>query len=275
MFANWNDIFSKNLNYNTVINGNSRAWVQYNPAILDSVTGCNSYNLGTDGSSVNRQIFKYKTYCRLNQPPQYLIQNIDYSTLDITIGYEREQFLPYFNDRTFVNELPEQEFDFLEKTVPFVRYFGYRELILRGLKLNNSEIYTQHLKKGFAGQDRSWDGSALSQIDTVYYAHNTEAIEIFRDFLKELVSKNVKIVFVFAPTYIEATNKTKNIDQMFHTYKNIAGEFGIPILDYTYSEISYDTMYFYNANHLNKKGADMFSEKLGRDLNRINFFVKE
>ena len=43
-------------------------------------------------------------------------------------------------------------------------------------------------------------------------------------------------------------------------------KYDIPILDYTYMDICYDTTYFYNAMHLNALGADLFSEKLAHDL---------
>ena len=96
MFANWNQIYNDTTNYDLVINGSSRAWVQYNPFIIDSILYINSYNLGIDGSPINRQIIKYQKYCDLHKMPKYLIQNIDFVTMGFGYGYERVQFFPYF-----------------------------------------------------------------------------------------------------------------------------------------------------------------------------------
>lgn len=130
VFKAWNDIYNQSLSNNLVINGSSRAWGQYNPEILDSVLNIDSYNLGIDGSAVNRQILKYKTYCRLHGHPKYLIQNVDMKFFGLSYGYEREQFFPYFfSDRKMMMEYDEFEhFSWAEKYLPCYRYVGYSDL---------------------------------------------------------------------------------------------------------------------------------------------------
>ena len=55
-----------------------------------------------------------------------------------------------------------------------------------------------------------------------------------------------------------------------HTmFMQIANDYGLPYLDYTYDELSYDTAYFYNTMHLNKTGADLFSRKVARDIDSV------
>ena len=41
IFANWNQIYNDTTDYDLVINGSSRAWVQYNPLIIDSILHIN------------------------------------------------------------------------------------------------------------------------------------------------------------------------------------------------------------------------------------------
>ncbi len=52
-------------------------------------------------------------------------------------------------------------------------------------------------------------------------------------------------------------------------YLNLASKYNVPILDYTHDSICYDTAYFYNAQHLNRKGAEKFSLQLAHDLKAI------
>ncbi|GHT14673.1 hypothetical protein FACS189415_6070 [Bacteroidia bacterium] len=60
-----------------------------------------------------------------------------------------------------------------------------------------------------------------------------------------------------------------NIDTTIHIYKNLASDNQLPILDYSNDELSMDRTYFYNSEHLNSKGADIFTKKLLVDLDTI------
>ena len=43
-------------------------------------------------------------------------------------------------------------------------------------------------------------------------------------------------------------------------------------LDYSTDSMCQDTTYFLNSSHLNKKGAEIFSAKLVRDIDSLGFF---
>ena len=47
-----------------------------------------------------------------------------------------------------------------------------------------------------------------------------------------------------------------------------------PILNYTYDPISYDTNFFYNATHLNKTGAELFTRKLAHDIDSLQLLKR-
>ena len=108
-----------------LIMGNSRAWCQYSPLILDSILGTNAYNLGLDGSCFDRQIARYDIYRHYQATkPKCIIQNVEYFTLGKTIGYEREQFMPYMMYPYFRQRICEVEpFKKLELYVPMYRYY--------------------------------------------------------------------------------------------------------------------------------------------------------
>ncbi|GHV09600.1 hypothetical protein FACS1894162_0470 [Bacteroidia bacterium] len=70
----------------------------------------------------------------------------------------------------------------------------------------------------------------------------------------------------------KATEFTKNWDGEMQVYHGFAEKYDIPFLDYTHDPICYDTTYFYNAMHLNKKGAELFSLKLANDIKEQNLY---
>jgi len=264
----WKEIFTGKLQSDVVVMGSSRAWSQYNPIILDSILNINSYNLGIDGRGINSQILRYDTYQRLNVKPKLIIQNIDMTTIDKDNAYCREQFFPYFFDKTFRQEVVELEnLSFADMYIPAYRYAGYFHKILSWLGAVKPENST--LTKGYRGKDLKWDGSKFKKLTEINYLHDSLSLSQFDRYLAKANSENIKIIFVYAPTYIGATEKIKNIEGMYIMYDSIAQKYDIPILDYNYSFISYDTAYFHNATHLNKIGADLFSAKLAYDIDSL------
>lgn len=266
IFSTWNYVYH-NTNYNElVINGSSRAWVQYDPRILDNVLKINTYNLGTDNGMINRQIIRYDKYCEFHKSPAFLIQNIDYFTMTSVYGYEVEQFYPYFYDREFLHTLDKYEkFSWQEKYIPMYRYIGKSYL----LRKSNDNLY-----KGFEGRDMYWNDDALNAIESFYAKVDTTMQTEFRKFLSNIQSDGTKILFVYAPSYYKVLEKCENLDDMYEMYQAIADEFGIFILDYSYDSMCYDTTYFYNGTHLNKKGAELFTTKLAHDIDSIGFLKK-
>ena len=71
----------------------------------------------------------------------------------------------------------------------------------------------------------------------------------------------LSIIFVNAPEYIEGQIFTKNRGEVLSLYTNYSHKYNIPFYDYSTDAISYQKKYFYNTNHLNKTGAELFTTK--------------
>ena len=105
------------------------------------------------------------------------------------------------------------------------------------------------------------------QIDTVEFVCNPEAVDIFNQYLAQCQEEGIRVVMVYAPFYIGATQKMGYAaDSMFTLYQSFANHYGCDILNYTYDSISFDTLNFYNASHMNSRGSELFSTKLAHDL---------
>lgn len=259
-YAAWNGIYNDTTYYDLVINGNSRAWVQYDPHILDSILHLNTYNLGIDGSAINRQIIKYHKYCELHGQPKYLLQNIDIFTMARTFGYEREQFFPYFfYDKDLLHKADKYEhFTLLEKYIPYYRYIG--------IDLHD---WDAGLYKGYCGQDKAWDGSMFSQMDTVQVSSDSSMLRLFDDFLTEQAHLGTRVILVYSPIYHGVIDKCPDIDKIYEIYDALATKHHLPILNYMEMPLCYDTAYFYNATHLNRQGAEIFTTRLAQDLDSM------
>ncbi len=272
MFHTYNTIYNGNMQCDALIIGSSRGQVQYSPTIIDEITGLNSYNISVDGRCIDAEVTIYNLYRRHNPKPKLIIQNIDWSTLQMSNGYEREQYLPYLrSDKLLYSEIKDREdFIWADHYMPLMRYAGYRNVIFEGLGLPAKMARPNNINKGFIAVDASWDGSAFRQIDTIYFEYNSEAVAIFDHYLGQCRREGVRVVMVYAPFYIGATRKMgSDVDSMFALYQSFADRYGCDILNYTYDSICYDTLNFYNASHLNQRGANLFSTRLANDLKEL------
>lgn len=264
-YDTWTNIINSKFQENDLlIFGSSRAWVQISPAILDSVLGTNSYNLGIDGRPFRCQYLRWRLYNTFhNQKPKYIIQNIDYiSTLNENDGYESEQFFPYFWNIKFTNEAFKYEhFSNAQKYIPLYRYYqnGICNILHKDEHL---------LHKGYQGLERKWDPVIFNSMDSIMVLCDKDTKKLFVEYATELFSSGINLIFVKTPMYIGAKNKMTSIHETDKIYEEISILYNIPILDYTFCDISNDSTLFYNVSHLNKKGAELFSYKLANDLKK-------
>ena len=163
----WYDLVQGIIDADIIVMGNSRAFVHVDPNILDSILGKSAYNLAFDGSSINRQIEKYNIFRKYNRKPELIIQNIDHITLINVVGYEREQFYPYFWNKNMRKEFINSEpFTVWEKYVPLYRYYHNLDIhAIYGLLTRK----TRRQVKGYQGKDLQWDGYEFRKVETVKY----------------------------------------------------------------------------------------------------------
>lgn len=270
IFNTYNAIYSDTLQCDAVVMGTSRGQVQYDVRILDSITGLNCYNLSVDGRCIDAEVVIYNAYRHHAPKPRLIIQNIDWGTLQMSNGYEREQYLPFLNkDDLYTQTRDNEGFNWADRWVPLVRYAGYHNVIFEGLGLP-AKMARPAIYKGYVPRDDSWDGSAFQQIDTLGFTCNPDAVNIFDHYLAQCQKEGIHVVMVYAPFYIGATRKMgPAVDSMFALYQSFADRYGCDILNYIYDSISYDTLNFYNASHMNRQGAELFSTKLAKDLSEL------
>lgn len=260
----WSELVDGKIDADLVVLGSSRVWVQVDPHIMDSVLCANTYNLSIDGSAFNRQVKMYDMYRICNSKPEVVVLNLDIWSLGYQVGYEMDQFFPYFWDSDMRNTFFDSEpFTFGDKYIPFWRYSGLSPLMFL-------KRYPRTLTKGFQGQDKKWNGEMYNQQKQVEFEVSDTTLSMLKSFLARNYQEDVKVVFLYAPLYSGATNKIINAHEVRQIYQDLADEYDIPILDYGDMWICNDTTYFYNAMHLNIDGAEIFTDSLANDIRRLN-----
>lgn len=275
-YQTFSDIFKGNMNCDVLYMGNSRGFSHFNPRIIDSICGVNSYSLGLGGYPINTQIATYHCYKAHNGTPRLIVQQVDFVTLsimqDIRHQHDSERFFPTVYDPIMRKELKNMGYGFMELYCPIYRYFGYQKVIKDGLLefLKVKHYIERPAYKGFSPEKGKWDGTNVAAMDSITCALDKEAITLFEDYLDECKEDGVYVLLVNSPVYAPTTKKVRNMDKVNDYFENVAQRFGYKYLNYTENyDLCNDTLNFCVSVHLNPKATDRFSTDFAHDLDSI------
>lgn len=272
----FSDIFDGNMDCDVLYMGNSRGFSHFNPRIIDSICGVNSYSIGLGGYPINAQIATYHCYKAHNGTPKLIVQQVDFLTLnimqDIRHQHDSERFFPTVYDPFMRKELKNMGYGFMELYCPIYRYFGYQKVIKDGLLefLNVKHKVERPAYKGFRPEKRKWNGANVAAMDSIDSYLDEEAMALFENYLDECKKDGVYVLLVNSPVYAPTTKKVKNMDEVNNYFENVANRFGYKYLNYTENyDLCNDTLNFCVSVHLNPKATDKFSTDFAHDLDSL------
>lgn len=278
-FANWNDLYNSKINADLLIMGSSRAEFQISPKIIDSVLVLNSYNLGLSAWHFDMQYARFRMYLQHNKKPKYIIQNVDvYGFSKRQDVADSPQFLPYIQDTILQNVTHNHkgEFDIYQQNIPLFKYKNESKLAIEGFLgfIGFSDLYDTTTKyKGYRGNNYAWN----KDFETfkkrypkgVNYRFDKEVIRQFNEYLAFCQRENIKVILVYAPEYFEVQTYYKNKSKLINLCQESVRKYGCQFLDYSKNSLCYNRDNFYNSQHLNKRGAELFSLDLGNKVKTL------
>ena len=283
-FGVWNKVTRGEVNSQILIIGSSRALVNFDCDAIIPIVNKTCFNIGLNGVQPYLQLPMLKSYLKHNKYPELIIQDLDIKSLlnpgpDI---FSPEKYIPYLDDKDIYSKLYMLDNDFwLNKYIPLYSFGKYGTKLtspaikgLFGIKLGLSPIF----KNGFERVDLIWknDFNKFKKAfpNGITYPLYPNSIKDLEDIISLAKSKKIKLILVYPPEYYENINLTKNRNEIFDIFKKMAAKYGVPFWDFSALPITQSTEYFYNSQHLNGKGAYLFSgifaEKLKEYLTALN-----
>lgn len=263
----WNRILQSEMDNDLIVIGSSRAWVHYDTRIIDSALHVNSYNLGRDGKHIDISSFVYQMYRKYgNHKPDLVLVDVFDRTLALDGPYNRELFFPYLFNSDIWNRIHNShKLSLFDRYIPMFKYYGH-------IKEATSKFHSDYVTdKGYYGFDARWDGSIFSGVDSIQFLYDSTAANIMDSLLLSCKNENINVVLIHSPIYYKYSELLSDSLLMRKIYREYASKYSIPFLDYSYDNICYDTNYFFNAMHLNKKGAEKFTRMLVHDLDSLGY----
>jgi len=289
----WNDIYSSNINANIAILGASRAWVHFDTKIFNDSLNVYCYNFGEDGSNILLQYLRFKEYTTFNPSPKIVILSVDLWTLKNNDNkYPTSSFFPYmfWNTRIFevlkrFDKVGSNKLDFF---IPMLRYLNINtiKLLIKHPKIPywgafDKTFELNHEGKlranGYRGMDLLWDTTKEMSILKMSYEVDIDyrLIYVMETLLKELIKNNIEVIMVYTPEYREGQCITKNRNENITIFENASRKFNIPFYNYSDSIISEKKELFYNVQHLNKNGAEVFTKSVVTSIIYPHYLVSK
>jgi hypothetical protein len=276
-YGKFKTIFLKKNSYNLLFLGSSRVEMHYDPQIIDSICGSNSYNLGTKGATPRVAWAVLKAYLSKSAVPSAIVYDVDYHFLKYQSEEVKEfnNYFPFLNNKILLEEF--------SKIDPRMRHFymnPYYSWPYTGLKNISTSLH-------------GWTG-VPNKTDSLYYKgflkesflpelkfkparpahswfHPTE--RAYLDSVIQYCKKNsVQLHLLTSPMFAGGRLDVKNKDQIVQQLKNMASANGLRYYDLSSLPFCDRRGLFTDHFHMNRRGAREFSLYLARSLNNKEGF---
>jgi hypothetical protein len=252
----------------------------YDPQVIERVTGRRAFNLGRNASQSDMQLAILKAYLRYNSKPQTVVQNLDLSSLVVTHRgevYEPGFYIPYLYDDDLYAALCRITPDAWKwKYIPL---YGYTVEDLRFTWVTGfNRLFGWNPPEdhfgGFNPRSKEWSDDFVhfkeSHPDGVRFEIEPDGVRALEDLIRLCKEQGIQMVLVYSPEYGEMQAMTRNRAEIFAVFRTLSERYEVPFLDFSTWEHSLDHKFFQNSQHLNARGAAVFSEDLANRLLREN-----
>lgn len=232
------------------------------PNLLD----LHALNAANGSQSLYYDIEITKQYLPEMTSLKYVMMGMDYHSLYFTYKPEREFMYSYYYDIDY------KDHSNMKSDLSLFYYgYGFKE----GLRLFSSSPV--QIKKGFSGiYITNFDQMTLKEgknrvkdfnkIIDENQDHKKEIIANLNSFIELLKSKNITPILVSMPCH-ENFNRhldPKIVSENYKSIEKISKNYNVKHLDYLFDEVE-DSLY-YNVNHLNQRGAEIFTSKINQEI---------
>lgn len=271
----WNDIHASENQYDVIIMGSSRAYCSYNPAVIDSITNTNTYNMGTGAQNVIESYYYLKELLRF-QKPNYVV----FETFLPSFISQPDHFNVLTNAK-FMSEKGKNDMilgDFkgqatLNFFFPIMKYkYRFRKQLMVSAGVEGNEIQDNPTWiKGYLYSSKVVDSSQVKNFGKVETFENvnvsTEYAKKYIGLLRELCEEyGVKLIGVRAP-YPPSRMAQMASDSTNEYFTVLYASYDIPFYDFNYdSNTQYSDFDFTDSHHMNYYGANKVSADLANIL---------
>lgn len=250
---------TKNESYDVVFIGSSRVANHIDTKLFDSLSSKKTINLGAEGAGLKDNLLQIKLLLENNKTSNIYLQLDDNFESEKPTSISISEAMPFLKNRIISDHLKNNFSNYNQLVyVPFYRYaindpkIGFRELLMSIInkkpRINPAIGFTPK-----SGNKLPFKEYRLPM--------NISNQNVVLNEIKDICKKNKINLVLFISPFCKST---KNIDYVLKLKNKFS--------DLIDMSIGYENEYFYNANHLNKRGARLFTKDL---YQRSKLLIKE
>lgn len=257
-------IFNGKINADILIVGSSRAVNHYDTSVINNKTNKKTYNIGMNGGGVSEQLFLLKNYLQNNKNPHTIIINLDSTSINeeqMGGSFDLNKYERFFRHKNIfeIYKAKRPLRAYIVKYIPFI----YKNKYLKTFIVNKIKGKPFPHNNGYIG---------ISELGKYDKKHDKKLVITSKPESEDILKKIIKLsrtssehtIGIFSPQLdIYNTNEEDVIEYL----KEITNKSGICF--YNYSDFYKNKELFYDAMHLNHKGAEMFTKEILTPINTL------
>lgn len=244
-----------------LIYGSSRAVHTYDTKVFTDSLGVSAFNCGRNASNVIYHSAILPAALNGNHQPKAII-------LDLTakeIAWRSGQFgadvlagmiLPYVLTNEHFASLAKELFPKEYYKARVSKLYTYNSLILSIVK-----NYSRTDNDNVNGYQPMY-GSKVAPLPETYTAARDKIDDYSRDkleeFVKSVTDKKIPLIVIISPMYVRSFQENESLI----VSKQILTKYGVTVWDYATDPKYVKKELFYDVNHMNAKGAELFSQEI-------------
>ena len=246
-----------------LIFGSSRAAFHYIPGIISKETGYSVYNVGREGTGIYfHNVLLLATLDRYK--PKVVVLDLDFRDIYNRTGNFStdvyKELLPYYGKFNI-------ELDSIITPNFYDAIFCQSNLYKYNKKFFNvisgSFPKAKDNFNGYRPLIGEWDKTP-KKLPPEKLVVGDKLLQTIGEFINRAKQNDIKIIIALSPSY-------KQLPQEFYDYTNkLSNTYQVEVLNhYKDSTFLNNSAYFYDEEHLNNKGAELYSKKISKEINAI------
>ncbi len=256
--------------------GSSVGEIGINAPLIQQQTNKTIYNFSIDGTRFTQYKGLIDELSIKNDKTKLVILSETYfSFARVDALTVLERYLANISNNNVYNSLYSIQPDLVWKCryVPFYKYTTVSHIFYMSALDGWKRFFgTQPIDSllGFTPVYRDWEldqDKMLQTVKSFAIEIDSSIVESYKQCIRNLTSKGINVVIIIPPIYSEYSKKITDFGPLRKALAEISKETNCTFWDFTCIAISEHKSYFFNTNHLNNKGAAVFSTILADSIN--------
>jgi hypothetical protein len=273
--STWNRMWHGRIGAEVLFIGSSRAFMHFDAEHIGKLAQRECFNAGLDGSRPNIQQAFLDIFLKRNRTPALVVHEIGRLSLERPEGVMFPlTFAPYLEEPALLRTLAAMDpVWYKDRYVPLYSFMRHG-VTLTGMAWKGiwgaNDAARNPLRSGFYRKNKTWDGT-FDRWKKMYPQGkpidvDTNCLETLRKTIRLARKAGSAYVLVYAPELLEMQRLTPERERIFSLYRDLAKEEKVPFWDFSSMPWCADRQYFYNSQHLNSKGVDLFTPIIAEQL---------